>query len=100
MSRSVHEFIVDGPIVTPREWRALLNRDHFAGTVDMICADGRDRPHPPSRRHGQGGLALACAGGGQDAGRGPLLARGGVINPIGAMPAERRAVSIRGLLER
>lgn len=34
------EFVVDGPVRTPGEWRAMLMQDEFSGVVDMIRADG------------------------------------------------------------
>ena len=32
--------MVGGPLYTVIEWQAMLQREHFTGTADMICADG------------------------------------------------------------
>jgi PAS domain S-box-containing protein len=40
IGRPVYEHIAGGPMVTEREWRTLLHRDHFTGTADLICANG------------------------------------------------------------
>jgi PAS domain S-box-containing protein len=41
IGRHVYEFVVDGPLATPDEWRAVLQRRQFTGSVDILCADGR-----------------------------------------------------------
>ena len=41
IGRPLSEIVVGGPLVTPREWRALLQRDQFTATADLFCADGR-----------------------------------------------------------
>lgn len=41
IGRPVYEHVAGGPLVTEREWRALLHRDHFTGTADLVCANGR-----------------------------------------------------------
>jgi PAS domain S-box-containing protein len=41
IGRPVYEHVVGGPLYTEREWRDLLHRDHFTGTADLVCADGR-----------------------------------------------------------
>jgi PAS domain S-box-containing protein len=34
------EFVVDGPALTPGEWRAALLKDEFTGVVDLVHARG------------------------------------------------------------
>jgi PAS domain S-box-containing protein len=41
IGRPVYEHVAGGPLYSEREWRAILDRDHFTGTADLICADGR-----------------------------------------------------------
>jgi PAS domain S-box-containing protein len=41
IGRHVYEFIVDGPQATADEWRAMLYRAQFTGSLDLMCADGR-----------------------------------------------------------
>jgi len=41
IGRPVSELIVGGPLYTDDEWHALLHRDHFTGTAELICADSR-----------------------------------------------------------
>jgi DNA-binding CsgD family transcriptional regulator len=41
IGRPVYEHVAGGPLVTEREWRALIHRDHFTGTADLVCANGR-----------------------------------------------------------
>lgn len=41
IGRPVHEHVAGGPLVTEREWRVLLRRDHFTGTADLVCSNGR-----------------------------------------------------------
>jgi DNA-binding CsgD family transcriptional regulator len=40
IGRPVYEHVAGGPLVTEREWRALLHRDHFTGTADLIRSNG------------------------------------------------------------
>jgi PAS domain S-box-containing protein len=40
LGRPVWEFVVDGPVVSPGEWRAALTQEEFSGVADMICSDG------------------------------------------------------------
>jgi PAS domain S-box-containing protein len=40
IGRPVYEFVVDGPVATEGEWRALLARDEFSGVAEMAGADG------------------------------------------------------------
>ncbi len=35
------EFVDDGPLMSAREWRAVLRRRHFTGEVHLITADDR-----------------------------------------------------------
>jgi PAS domain S-box-containing protein len=41
IGRPVYEHVAGGPLVTEREWRALLHRAHFTGTADIVCSNGR-----------------------------------------------------------
>jgi PAS domain S-box-containing protein len=41
IGRPVYEHVAGGPLVTEREWRALLHRDHFTGTADLVCSNGQ-----------------------------------------------------------
>jgi PAS domain S-box-containing protein len=41
IGRHVYEFVVDGPVATAPEWRAILRRSQFTGAADLTCADGR-----------------------------------------------------------
>jgi len=41
IGRPIYELVVGGPLYTTSEWRALLHREHFTGTADLICADSR-----------------------------------------------------------
>jgi len=41
IGKPVYELVAGGPLVSPREWHALLHREHFTGTADLTCADGR-----------------------------------------------------------
>jgi PAS domain S-box-containing protein len=41
IGRPVYDHVAGGPLVTEREWRSLLGREHFTGTADIVCADGR-----------------------------------------------------------
>jgi DNA-binding CsgD family transcriptional regulator len=40
MGRHVFDFVVGGPIATPREWRAAIADGQFAGEADMLRSDG------------------------------------------------------------
>ena len=40
IGRHAWEFVVDGPLVTRREWQAVLNEPQFTGTAEMLRADG------------------------------------------------------------
>ncbi|MBV9943702.1 MAG: PAS domain S-box protein [Solirubrobacterales bacterium] len=40
VGRPIYEFVVGGPLYTAGEWQAMLLRDHFTGSADLICADG------------------------------------------------------------
>ena len=40
IGRPIYELVVGGPLYTPGEWHAIIQRDHFTGTADLICADG------------------------------------------------------------
>jgi PAS domain S-box-containing protein len=42
IGQPVYEHIAGGPLVTEREWRALLHREQFTGTADLICSNGRE----------------------------------------------------------
>jgi PAS domain S-box-containing protein len=41
IGRPVADLIAGGPLYTESEWHALLHRDHFTGTAELICADSR-----------------------------------------------------------
>ncbi len=41
IGRRVYEFVVDGPLATGDEWRAMLRRTQFTGSAELMCADGR-----------------------------------------------------------
>jgi PAS domain S-box-containing protein len=41
IGRPVYEFVAGGPIVTLREWHAILRQRQFTGAADLIRADGR-----------------------------------------------------------
>jgi PAS domain S-box-containing protein len=40
IGRPVWNYVVDGPIVSRREWRALLSENQFSGTADLVRSDG------------------------------------------------------------
>src|ERR1700745_541068 len=40
VGRPVYEHVAGGPLVTEREWRAILQREHFTGTADLVCSNG------------------------------------------------------------
>ena len=40
IGRPSYDLVAGGPLVSAREWHALLHREHFTGTADLICADG------------------------------------------------------------
>ena len=40
IGRHFHERLVDGPIMTPGEWRVALSRDEFSGVARLIHDDG------------------------------------------------------------
>jgi PAS domain S-box-containing protein len=40
IDRPVYEFVVGGPVVTLDEWQTILRRAQFAGTAELIRADG------------------------------------------------------------
>ena len=40
IGRPIYELVVGGPLYTVSQWQAMLHRDHFTGTADLICADG------------------------------------------------------------
>jgi PAS domain S-box-containing protein len=40
IGRPVFEFVAHGPIVSTREWRALLRRKQFTGVADLVTLDG------------------------------------------------------------
>jgi PAS domain S-box-containing protein len=35
------EFVADGPLATPAEWRVLLAEHRFNGEADLVCRDGQ-----------------------------------------------------------
>ncbi len=41
IGRPIYEHVAGGPLVTEREWRALLRREHFTGTAELVCSNGR-----------------------------------------------------------
>jgi PAS domain S-box-containing protein len=41
IGRPVYELSASGPLVSAREWRALLAQRQFTGTADVLAADGR-----------------------------------------------------------
>jgi DNA-binding CsgD family transcriptional regulator len=40
IGRPAYEFVSDGPLITAREWRAVLRRKQFTGVADLVHADG------------------------------------------------------------
>jgi PAS domain S-box-containing protein len=40
IGRPFYEFVADGPIASPGEWRAAMAQDEFTGVADMIHKDG------------------------------------------------------------
>jgi PAS domain S-box-containing protein len=40
IGRPMWHFIVDGPLVTPEEWKEQLASGRFTGVADLRCADG------------------------------------------------------------
>jgi DNA-binding CsgD family transcriptional regulator len=40
LGRPVWDFVVDGPVMSPREWAAALAVKTFTGEVELIAADG------------------------------------------------------------
>jgi PAS domain S-box-containing protein len=46
LGHPVYEIVVDGPVMTADEWRAVIRQDQFDGTADLWRADGgRVRVH-------------------------------------------------------
>jgi PAS domain S-box-containing protein len=41
LGQPVYELVAGGPLVTPEQWRALMHREHFTATAELIRADGR-----------------------------------------------------------
>lgn len=39
IGRPVYEFLANGPVASPREWRALLHRKQFTGVADLVRLD-------------------------------------------------------------
>jgi PAS domain S-box-containing protein len=40
VGRPIYEFVVGGPTVSKREWKARLKEGHFTGESKLLCADG------------------------------------------------------------
>src|SRR3954454_1563424 len=40
LGHPVYERVVDGPVVSPGEWRAALKEEEFSGVAELIRADG------------------------------------------------------------
>src|SRR2546423_4823520 len=40
IGRPFWEFVVGGPLATPRQWEAALSSERFSGEANMLCADG------------------------------------------------------------
>ncbi len=38
--RHISDFVIGGPIMSEREWRAVLREERFAGSADLCRADG------------------------------------------------------------
>lgn len=41
IGRPVYERVADGPLVTTRQWHALLRQKQFTGAADLICTGAR-----------------------------------------------------------
>lgn len=40
VDQPLHRFVVDGPLLSPEEWKAALDEGRFAGEAEMQAADG------------------------------------------------------------
>ena len=40
LEQPMYRFVVDGPLVSPEEWKAALDEGRFAGEAEMQAADG------------------------------------------------------------
>src|SRR3954452_10817416 len=40
LGRPVYDLVVGGPMLSDREWKALILRDQFDGQAELVCADG------------------------------------------------------------
>jgi PAS domain S-box-containing protein len=40
LGRPISEFVADGPVATPEQWKAALAKEEVTGVADMLRADG------------------------------------------------------------
>jgi PAS domain S-box-containing protein len=97
IGRYVYEFVVDGPLATPAEWRAALQRRQFTGSVDLLCAGGRCvrvefAGHPEIVTRRQLGLFVVLASSAR--GRRPAGSSGAASELARLTPRELQVISL------